>query len=417
MTICENVDCNVSAYFNTAGQTVGRFCNKHKSVGMVNVKDKICAHDACNQRPSFNILGGKPIYCGIHKLDGMTNVMTKNCEHANCLLTPVYNSPDKKSGRFCATHKAAGMINVVNKTCEYADCLRSPSYGLSGQRPCFCAEHKQPNMVDTKHKTCMNENCELTPSYGNPADKAPTYCSAHKQDGMINIKHKKCVHDGCRVQPTYNYIGEKCARYCKEHKLDLMVDVQHKHCLSNMCYERACNPKYDGYCLYCFINLFPDKPAARNYKTKETAVVDNILEYFPNMTWKCDKRIQDGCSRRRPDMILDLGYQVIIIEIDENQHINYDCSCENKRLMQLSQDVGHRNIVFIRFNPDQYININNEKIKSCWSVNKQGISIIHKNNKREWYDRLAALTRQIQYWVDNNTDKTIEVVQLYYDEN
>lgn len=79
------------------------------------------------------------------------------------------------------------------------------------------------------------------------------------------------------------------------------------------------------------------------------------MENFPDFTWITDKTIQDGCSLRRPDLFLDLGYQVVIVEIDENQHDGYDCSCENKRIMQLSLDVDHRPIVFIRFNPDDYL--------------------------------------------------------------
>ena len=43
-----------------------------------------------------------------------------------------------------------------------------------------------------------------------------------------------------------------------------------------------------------------------------------------------------------------------MVEVDENQHNNYDCSCENKRLMELAQDLGHRSMVVIRFNPDAY---------------------------------------------------------------
>jgi len=132
--------------------------------------------------------------------------------------------------------------------------------------------------------------------------------------------------------------------------------------------------KYDNHCLNCFIHLFPDKPVTRNYKTKETAASQFITTNFPNFTWNLDKKVEDGCSKRRPDLMCDLGYQVIIVEIDENQHTDYDCSCENKRIMQLSQDVGHRPIVFIRFNPDDYINANNEKIESCWSLTpKTGI--------------------------------------------
>ena len=48
---------------------------------------------------------------------------------------------------------------------------------------------------------------------------------------------------------------------------------------------------------------------------------------------------------RRPDLELDLLYQIVII--DENQHIDYDCSCENKLIMELSQDIAHRPIYSI----------------------------------------------------------------------
>ena len=43
---------------------------------------------------------------------------------------------------------------------------------------------------------------------------------------------------------------------------------------------------------------------------------------------------------------------VIVIEIDENKDTNYNCSCENKRPMELLQDLQYRSNVFIRFNPD-----------------------------------------------------------------
>ena len=115
-------------------------------------------------------------------------------------------------------------------------------------------------------------------------------------------------------------------------------------------------------------------------------------------------------------MLLDLGYQVLIVEVDENQHKFYDCSCDNKRLMQLSQDVGHRPIVFIRFNPDAYMK-DGIKVKSCWGLTpKQGICVV--KTPAEWEMRLTALEEQIKYWMDplNVTNKTIESIQLFYDE-
>jgi hypothetical protein len=176
--------------------------------------------------------------------------------------------------------------------------------------------------------------------------------------------------------------------------------------------------KYEGYCLRCFVYLFPDKPNSRNYKTKEKACIEFILEKFTKdkYSWITDKIIQDGCSKRRPDLILDLGYQVIIIEIDENQHKHYDCLCENKRLMELSQDINHRPLILIRFNPDEYIN-NNKKVSSCWEINKSGIYTIKKTKTTEWTHRLNSLLNQIIYWCqeENKINKIVEIIQLYYD--
>jgi hypothetical protein len=52
----------------------------------------------------------------------------------------------------------------------------------------------------------------------------------------------------------------------------------------------------------------------------------------------------------------------IVIEVDENQHKKYDTSCENKRLMELSQDIFHKPLILICFNPDNYID---KKNSSC----------------------------------------------------
>jgi hypothetical protein len=157
-----------------------------------------------------------------------------------------------------------------------------------------------------------------------------------------------------------------------------------------------------------------DKPAMRNYKTKEKEVIDNILQTFPNFTWVLDKQIQDGCSRRRPDLLLDMGYHVIIVEVDENAHSSYECSCENKRLMELSQDLDHRPVIFIRFNPDKYKDQDGNTINSCWKLNKLGVMTIVKTKQAEWTERLLKLNQQIQYWVDNHSEKTVEIIELFY---
>lgn len=185
-----------------------------------------------------------------------------------------------------------------------------------------------------------------------------------------------------------------------------------------MCKNEWCDTsgskKYGMYCMPCFVNNPEnnDNPIKRNYKTKEKDVVDKIKESFPDFTWISDKRVLDGCSKRRPDLLLDLGSHIIILEIDENKHDSYECSCENKRLMEISQDVEHRPIVMIRFNPDAYIDENGKNVSSCWKLNKLGVLSVEK--VKEWEYRIKCLKDQIQYWINNPTDKTIEVVQLFY---
>ena len=270
-------------------------------------------------------------------------------------------------------------------------------------------------MVIVVSKPCVHYGCKTLPVYNIDGETKALYCFAHKEDGMVDVINKKCIDPDCEKQPNYNEQGQTKALYCSAHKEDGMVNVVSKTCKTHLCYTLV-SEKYDGYCLFCYINMFPDKPVSRNYKTKEFAVVEFVKTNHPDLTWVADKSISDGCSRRRPDLLLDLGYQIIIIEIDENQHIDYDCSCENKRIMELSQDAGHRPIVFIRFNPDEYTE-NETHITSCWGINKKGICVVKKSKKTEWNDRLQALKNQVNYWIDptNKTNKTIETIQLFYD--
>jgi hypothetical protein len=270
-------------------------------------------------------------------------------------------------------------------------------------------------MINVVSITCNYVGCKTYPLYNFEGENIALNCASHRLDGMIDIKNKRCIYEGCKTIPAYNFDGKIKRLYCATHKLDKMINVKNKTCKSEWCYTIV-KEKYDGYCLFCYVNLFPDKPTARNYKTKEYSVVEFVKTLFPNFDWIGDKKIVDGCSKRRPDLLLDLGYQIIIVEIDENQHIDYDCSCENKRIMELSQDLGHRPIIFIRFNPDNY-NANGTNVTSCWGQNKNGLCVIKKSKKNEWTERLNTLGEQISYWVnpENKTSKTVEIIQLFYD--
>ena len=188
-------------------------------------------------------------------------------------------------------------------------------------------------------------------------------------------------------------------------------------CKSSFCETRK-NSKYKGYCTRCYIHLFPNEPISINYKTKEYAVLEFIKNNYPEHTWINDKIIDGGCSKKRPDIFLDLLTYSIIIEIDENQHKTYD-NCELKRINLLFEDLGDRHIVFIRFNPDDYLDKDNNKITSCWGIDRNGLSSVKKSKMKEWEHRLDTLKNIVDevLCIDSiDITNPITYINLFYDD-
>jgi hypothetical protein len=411
-----------SPNFNFPGMKGGVYCKKHRKPGMVDVKHKRCVDERCTgTRPTFNFPGSKQAeYCKKHRKPGMENVVdTRRCADERCEGTrPSFNFPGSKGGVYCYDHKKPGMVNVVSQRCAHEEGCGSPtpSFNFPGMKGEYCEKHRKPGMENVKHKRCADERCEGTiPSFNFPGLKGGVYCEKHQKPGMVDVVHKRCADKRCEgTRPSFNFPGSKGGVYCYDHKKSGMVNVVSKLCISDWC-DTQSTKKYDWYCVYCYVYLFPDKPISKNYKTKEKTVVDFVKTEFSDMDWVCNRRIQDGCSRRQPDLMLDLGFQVVIIEVDENQHRN-GYSCENKRVMELSLDVGHRPIVFIRFNPDSY-KIREKVVKSCWGVNNRTHTCrVNSGKKQEWSDRLDKLCETIEYWKNTQTLKTVETIHLFYDE-
>ncbi len=276
--------------------------------------------------------------------------------------------------------------------------------GAFASSTCRCADSECEHRQDTIP--------ELPPK---PADRV-------KGQIYINKKGKKVIWNGNRFHCEHDKQKSPCkecggSSFCEHGKRKSRCKEcgGSSLCKNDWCDTRA-NSKYEGYCMPCFINnpLNADKPAHRNYKTKEKEVASAITQRYPDATWILDKKIQDGCSARRPDVLLDLGYHVLMVEVDENRHNNYDCSCENKRLMLLAEDLGHRSMVVIRFNPDSYETIDGERVPSCWKQTKQGVIHIPKEEENNWINRINVLIETIQYWIDNQSEKQIEIVELFY---
>jgi hypothetical protein len=167
------------------------------------------------------------------------------------------------------------------------------------------------------------------------------------------------------------------------------------------------------------VYLHPNLPTARNWKTKETHVRQHISELAST-----DERLKGlqltfdralgGCSRRRPDCFIEAVSHAVVIECDENQHSDESSyPCENKRMMEIYQDIGYRPVIFLRMNPDKYTDDTGKRVPSCFQYNKRsGIPI---PQKKAWKARLDVLTAQILHSVSSIPDKAVTINHLYYD--
>jgi len=397
--------CSKQAYFNFKCETNGRYCSTHKMPNMIDLKSKKCK--MCAKQPSFNFSGEtEALYCSTHKLADMINVKQKLC--LLCHKLAHFNLLGESKPLYCSSHKLANMINVISRKCLL--CSKHPAFNFLGKtKALYCSSHKLVGMINVKNKKC--ENCLKQPVFNYNGETKASFCASHKLADMVNVISKTC--EICDKIPMFNFIDQTKAKYCMTHKLDNMVDVKSKKCISGHC-DTLANPKYDNYCAYCFHNLFPDHIKSRNYKNKEKAVAEFISQNF-NESFIYDKVI-GACSKRRPDMFIDMLTHVVIGEVNENQHNGYNTTCENKRLMELYQDIAHRPMIVIRFNPDGYTDANGKKIPSCWTNTKNGISL-SKKNKNEWSNRLEKLKETMTHWMNNIPDKAVQIVDLFYSEN
>jgi hypothetical protein len=269
-------------------------------------------------------------------------------------------------------------------------------------------------MINVVHKKCIEENCKIAPTFNLPSEKVGIYCVTHKKQYMVNVESKRCIEQNCDTFPSYNYENEKARLYCNKHKKDGMIDINNKRCLQENCYIIPKNKKYKGNCLRCFINLFPNEKISKNFKVKENHVTDFLKEEFKDEIMVFDKTV-GGCSSRRPDCYIDKYTHVLIIECDENQHSGKEyTNCDTKRTMELFQDFGNRPVIYIRFNPDAYINAEKKKILSCFKTHKT-LCVPIIRNKKEWDNRLELLKEKINHWLITIPEKEITTEFLFYD--
>lgn len=440
MTKCPYPGCTAKrVYYNFAGKkalycSIKHIPNEYKGENctnkMVNVVSKLCMN-CYDKRPSFNLVGLLPIYCSPcgKKINqeqniNMINVTINHCEYPSCMVNPRFNEEGETKGKYCSSHipKDKIMYNLQDKKCEHEECHKYATFNFEGLPGRYCKEHIiDKRMVNIKnYKQCHYPECKKRPSFGFSENKKivdanlATHCANHKSKEMIDVIHPKCME--CDLLASYNLRGEKIPLYCLAHiygKLNY-VNVLEPTCKTKECFtivKHILKKKYEGFCFRCYMNIYPESEVTRNYKIKEIAVGDYLINLFPG-DWKSDKVI--GKSKKRPDLCLDLGHKIIIVEIDENKHLHYED--EQDRMLQISLDLGQRPIILIRFNPDNY-KYKKENKKSCWEM-VNFVTVLKEDYKTEWELRLKTLAKKVEFWLnpENNPTNQIEEIKLFYDD-
>lgn len=380
---------------------------------------KICKTEGCSKKASYNLKGNKYVlYCKNHISNDMVYINeTDYCIFDDCRIYATCNFPNEKESIYCASHKLNGMKDIKTKRCTYDGCDITPYFNFEGLSPIYCEQHSEEGMVNVKDKKCEKNGCKNLARYNFKNESLLKYCLTHREKGMCDKKNDYCMFDSCETLASYNYVNQSKKLYCSNHYLPGMVNVKHRNCLTENCFTIVNNDRYKGYCLYCFMNVFPLEVVSRNYRTKEKAVSDFIENAFPEHKFVINRKIYGGIYKNRPDALLDVDTHIIIIEIDENQHENYDCGCEMNRIGQILEDLKYKKTIFIRFNPDKYYDTNNNLISSPWKANKQDILTIPKQYENDWISRLNILKDTIQYWNNNISTDIIQIIQLFYDQN
>jgi len=328
-----------------------------------------------------------------------------------------FNLPNETTGKWCGKcpDKPKEAIDVKNKRCE---CGKSqPILNLPGQtkgRWCTKCPDKPKEAINVNHKRC--ECGKSQPSLNLPGQTKGRWCSKcpDKPKEAIDVKNKRC--ECGKAIPSLNLPGQTKGRWCAKcpDKPKEAIDVKNKRCKQcNLIHVKK--NKYRGHCVRCFIYLFPDEPVTKNYKVKEKHVFDAVIKLLPDgLTAPRDKRV-GGCSKRRPDLMIDVGSHWICAENDENGHSDYDNSCENKRTMELYTDMGNRPMILIRFNCDKYTS-NGVKYDSLFKLDSRtGISIVR--SKKDFDERITAFVKLINHYIESEPpEKAITTEYLYYDD-
>jgi len=253
-------------------------------------------------------------------------------------------------------------------------------------------------MLRTKEKyMCRIDNCFSTARFG--------YKTIINEE-----KNKKLLYIPCKystLRHLYNE-GFVLVEYCNKHIERGMINLIDNDVCKNCFLKKTKNKKYNHMCIECHGEI---NNIEINYKNKEISVKKYLINNLSEYNFLNDKCIKFSIELPyRPDFQLEINNKLIIIEVDETQHIKYNNEEEEERIILIKNacEINNKKIVIIRFNPDNYRR-GETKIISPWKNNKI-------QNEDDWTNRLYTLKETILFNINNDNENNYSVIKLFYDE-
>jgi hypothetical protein len=342
--ICQEPGCETNAHFGLPKDKKREYCGTHKKLGMIDVTANICIEPGCTIEATFNLPGKKKrLYCVSHAKPNMISHTNIPCIEPGCGLTANFGSPKDRKRKYCNIHKKEGMISLSANICKFPKCKTEANFNLPGIKPgIYCELHKLFGMIDINANICKFPGCTSRATLNKVGFK-PKYCALHKSPGMVLRPTHKCEYAGkCRDLAIYGYYYPQ---FCELHKPVDMINLVDKECTS--CHLHM---PLDEFNMCHFCSSF--KPV-RLQKQKE--IYDLLLLHGYKFRYD---RMSEGAEctggKERPDIAIDCGDRMIIIEIDEFQHYSYPIECEIVRMKNIYYSNLGIPTIFIRYNPDAY---------------------------------------------------------------
>lgn len=185
--------------------------------------------------------------------------------------------------------------------------------------------------------------------------------------------------------------------------------TQRKICSTPECNILIDLIEYDDKCFDCLYTNRTHEIMISNHKVKEDIIMDSLSSAIGNGCIVRDQTILGTNCKRRPDGLIqciDKNHN-IIIEIDEHQHKHSGYINDDNRTYELYEALGRIPLTMIRFNPDQFNNLNNGLFNKCYETGK--VSIANNDRYHHSINKLVNVVRKTMELTPNDSDIITEI--------